>query len=78
MDSSNGGDAFDDGSSGAAGYERYLAEGFPLAYVRPVRTDKGLVYGVFSADGMQLALFSSRDAAYYSAKQHDLEPVLIH
>lgn len=49
-----------------------------LAYVRPVQTDQGSGYGVYSADGTQLAVFSTQDAAYFAAKQHDLEPVLIH
>lgn len=50
----------------------------PIAYVRPVSTDKGVSYAVCTADGTQLALFSTQDAAYFAAKQHDLEPVLIH
>ncbi len=50
----------------------------PIAYVRPVTTEKGLHYAVCSADGTQLAIFSTQDAAYFAAKQHDLEPVLIH
>lgn len=50
----------------------------PMAYVKPVNTEKGIAFGVFSSDGAQLALFSSRDAAYFAAKQHDLEPVLLH
>ncbi len=31
-----------------------------------------------AADGTQLAVFNPRDAAYFAAKQHDLEPVHIH
>ncbi len=50
----------------------------PVAYVRPVSNGRGIGYAVCSADGTQLALFASRDAAYFAAKQHDLEPVLIH
>lgn len=50
----------------------------PAAYVRPVVTDKGTNYAVCSGDGTQLALFATRDAAYFAAKQHDLEPVLLH
>ncbi|MDX1975515.1 MAG: DUF1150 family protein [Rickettsiales bacterium] len=49
-----------------------------LAYVRPVATEKGEGYAVCSADGMQLAVFASRDAAFFAARQHDLEPVMIH
>jgi hypothetical protein len=50
----------------------------PVAYVRPVNTEKGMHYAVCASDGTQLALFSTQDAAYFAAKQHDLEPVLIH
>ena len=48
------------------------------AYVRPVTTEKGIHYAVCSADGIQLALFATQDAAFFAAKQHDLEPTLIH
>jgi len=50
----------------------------PVAYVRPVVTDHGTNYAVCTADGTQLALFATQDGAYFAAKQHDLEPVLIH
>ncbi len=50
----------------------------PIAYVRPVETETGKQFAVCTADGTQLALFSSQDAAYFAAKQHDLEPMLIH
>lgn len=50
----------------------------PVAYVRPVVTDQGKNYAVCAADGTALALFSTEDAAYFAAKQHDLDPVLIH
>lgn len=49
-----------------------------LAYVRPVRTNKGEAYVVFSTDGTPLATFASFDAAFYAAKQHDLEPATVH
>ena len=50
----------------------------PVAYVRPVETETGIQFAVCTADGTQLALFTSQDAAYFAAKQHDLEPMLIH
>lgn len=50
----------------------------PVAYVRPVDTDKGVHYAVCTGDGTQLAVFATQDAAYFAAKQHDLEPMLIH
>lgn len=55
-----------------------MLETSPLAYVRPVITDEGKSYAVCTSDGTQLALFSTQEAAYFAAKQHDLEPVLIH
>ena len=48
-----------------------------LAYVKPVNTDKGRAYAVCSADGETLALFATQDAAFFAAKQHELEPVLL-
>ena len=50
----------------------------PVAYVRPVMTEKGKNYAVCTADGTQLAVFPTQDAAYFAAKQHELEPMLIH
>jgi hypothetical protein len=55
-----------------------MLETSPVAYVRPIMTDEGKNYGVYTSDGLQLAVFSTQDAAYFAAKQHDLEPVLIH
>lgn len=55
-----------------------LMDSLTLAYVRPVVTENGKNYAVCTADGTQLALFATQDAAYFAAKQHDLEPVLIH
>lgn len=55
-----------------------MIEVSPVAYVRPVMTEQGKNYAVYTADGTQLAIFSTQDAAYFAAKQHDLEPVLIH
>jgi len=53
-------------------------EALPVAYVRPVITEHGKHFAVCTADGTQLALFATQDAAYFAAKQHDLDPVLIH
>ena len=50
----------------------------PVAYIRPFETENGKNYAVCTADGNQLAVFSSQDAAYFAAKQHDLSPMLIH
>lgn len=58
--------------------ENFAHELFPMAYVRPILTDQGAGYGVFASDGTPLAQFGSYDAAFYAAKQHDLEPVSVH
>jgi hypothetical protein len=49
-----------------------------LAYVKPMMTDRGTCYAVCSSEGVQLAVFGTRDAAFYAAIQHDLEPTMIH
>ena len=56
----------------------YSVEQAALAYIKPVGTSTGEGFAVFAADGTQLAVFGSRDAAIIAAKQHDLEPVQIH
>ena len=55
-----------------------LLDALPIAYVRPVKTEQGVQYAVCSTDGTQLATFATRDAAYFAAKQNDLEPTLVH
>lgn len=67
-----------DNNAGDDAYPTTVMESLPVAYVRPVITEKGKNYAVCTADGTQLALFATQDAAYFAAKQHDLEPVLIH
>jgi hypothetical protein len=49
-----------------------------IAYLKPVETKDGKAFAVCSATGEQLAIFKTRDAAFFAAKQHDLEPVLLH
>lgn len=49
-----------------------------FAYLKNVKTSSGTVVAVFNTNGEKLAEFPSRDAAYFAAKQHDLEPVLLH
>lgn len=71
-------DAFSFSKNGLIDLETGLLDLTPLAYVRPVTTEKGTSYAVCSSDGTQLALFASQDEAWFAAKQHDLEPVHIH
>lgn len=48
------------------------------AYIKTVPADKGTGYALFAADGTQLAVFPSREAAYFTARQHELEPLSLH
>lgn len=70
-------DSPSDTKNSASDYS-YFPDSSPVAYVRPVMTENGKNYAVCTADGTQLALFATQDAAYFAAKQHDLEPMLIH
>lgn len=48
-----------------------------FAYLKQVNTTSGKGFAVYTDSGEQLAVFSTRDAAFFAAKQHDLEPVLL-
>lgn len=48
-----------------------------FAYLKQVNTAQGKGFAVYTDSGEQLAVFSTRDAAFFAAKQHDLEPVLL-
>ncbi|MDX2073740.1 MAG: DUF1150 family protein [Alphaproteobacteria bacterium] len=48
-----------------------------FAYLKPVSTKQGQGFAVCNASGEELAVFQTRDAAYFAAKQHNLEPVLL-
>ncbi len=71
-------DTFNDDKTLASDMLSIVLDTSPIAYVRPVMTEKGTGYAVCTTDGTQLAVFSTQDAAYFAAKQHDLEPVLLH
>ncbi len=48
-----------------------------VAYIRPaVSGEKG--YAVCSADGKQLAVFPTYDAAFFTAREYNLTPVNVH
>ena len=59
--------------------ETYIAalNALPVAYVRPILTHEGRSYAVCTADGTQLATFATQDAAFFAARQNDLEPMHI-
>lgn len=45
-----------------------------MAYIRPVHDG----FGVFAADGTQLAVFESHESAYMTVRQNNLQAVSIH
>ena len=49
-----------------------------MTYIKPVMTEKGPGFAVFTADGTQLAVFPTQEAAFYSARKHNLTPVHLH
>jgi len=49
-----------------------------LAYVAPMTTEQGLVFGIHAANGNLLGVVKSRELAFAAARQNDLEPVSVH
>jgi len=49
-----------------------------VAYAKPVDTDDGDAYGIFAADGTELAQVESRDEAIVTIRQNDLEALSVH
>ena len=46
-----------------------------VAYVRPVDIEDRDAYAVFAADGTQIGVLPTREAALATMRQNDLEPV---
>lgn len=49
-----------------------------LTYIREVPMGDTKGYAVCTEDGMQLAVFQTPEAAYFSARQFNLTPVSVH
>jgi hypothetical protein len=49
-----------------------------VAYVRDVDVDGDTAFGIFAANGQQLAVMPDRDAAIAAAWENGLAPVTIH
>jgi hypothetical protein len=49
-----------------------------MAYIKPVSDGNDAGFAVFAADGTQLAVFSTEEGAYFTARQNNLDPVSIH
>ena len=49
-----------------------------MAYLRQITVDGTPGFGIFAADGTQLAFAPSRALAVAAVREHDLEPVSVH
>jgi len=49
-----------------------------LAYLRAITLDGTAGYGIFAADGTQLAFAPSRALAVAAVREHELQPVSVH
>jgi hypothetical protein len=49
-----------------------------VAYIKPVEVDSATAYGIFAADGRQLAIVPNKESAIATARQNDLEPLSVH
>jgi hypothetical protein len=59
--------------------EAFAMLGAPqLAYVAPIATEQGHGFAIHAANGNLLAVLRSRELAFATAKQNDLEAVSVH
>ncbi|MFI4988991.1 MAG: DUF1150 family protein [Alphaproteobacteria bacterium] len=58
--------------------ELYVLGVQQLAYVKSVSENGVDAYAVFAADGTQLGVMASREVAFATLRQNDLEPVSVH
>jgi hypothetical protein len=49
-----------------------------VAYVKPLEQDGGRYFAIYAADGTQMAVLASREAAHAAIRQHDMEPLTLH
>lgn len=49
-----------------------------VAYVRSINQNGENLYGIFAADGTELATVESRDTAIITVRQNELEPLSAH
>ncbi len=49
-----------------------------VAYVRPLEQDGHNYYAIYAADGTQMAVLASQEAALMAIRQHDMEPLTVH
>ncbi len=48
------------------------------AYVKPITERGAEVFAIHAADGTQLAVLATREAALAAILQHDMEPLRLH
>ncbi|MDA1132157.1 MAG: DUF1150 family protein [Proteobacteria bacterium] len=60
------------------GPDDILPDAVPLAYVKAVDFEGVAAYAIHAADGTQLAIVASRDLAFATVRQHDMNPVSVH
>ena len=59
--------------------EDFLALGVHgVAYVRTVKRDGEVLYGVYGADGSEMAVMDNRDLAFVTIRQNGLEALSAH
>ena len=49
-----------------------------IAYVKSIIVDGDPAYGVYAADGTELAILADREVAFAAALSHDYTPVSVH
>ena len=49
-----------------------------VAYVKPIDAEGENAYGIFAADGTELAQMDNRDEAIITIRQNDLEALSVH
>jgi len=49
-----------------------------VAYIRRVIVDDEAGFAIHAADGTEVAVLPSRDLAFATVRQHELEPVSVH
>ncbi len=49
-----------------------------VAYIKSVTIEGVKAYGIYLADGTQLAIAPTREVAFAAVRQHELEPASVH
>lgn len=49
-----------------------------IAYVRKIEGPQGELFGIFAADGTQMAVAANQELAFAAIRQHEMEPLSLH